>query len=29
VLVRLRGIQTAGDGLGRPVILGEVSKTLR
>ena len=29
VLVRLRGIQPEGDGLGRPVILGEVSKTLR
>ena len=29
VVVRLRGIQAEGDGLGRPVILGEVSKTLR
>ena len=29
VLVRLRGIKTEGDGLGRPVILGEVSKTFR
>ena len=29
VLVRLRGIRAEGDGLGRPVILGEVSKTFR
>ena len=29
VVVRLRGIQAEGDGLGRPVILGEVTKTLR
>ena len=29
VLVRLRGIQAEGDGLARPVILGEVSKTFR
>ena len=29
VMVRLRGIQPDGDGLGRPVILGEVSKTFR
>jgi len=27
--VRLRGIQPEGDGLGRPIILGEVSKSLR
>ena len=29
VVVRLRGIKAEGDGLGRPVILGEVSKTFR
>jgi hypothetical protein len=29
VLVRLRGIETEGDGQSHPVILGEVSKTFR